>query len=180
MSQDHAGRSHLEGSDHRSRHAVLPGHQYNANDNDFVDHMQFHFESMVAPDPEAAQLAWARLKTLNLSKKSIDFARLYYKEGKTLAQTAAALNMSSQGAQARQGILLKHVKNRLIRLGVWAEIGDAIESDCTYSNLIICFHYRDLMSVGEIAEACGVAYGTAQFRIQRFEVAMGLKSNKKA
>lgn len=141
---------------------------YRPDHNDFVDQMAYEYD-IEEPDTDYMNKAWQRLKDLNISKKSMEFARLYYREGKTLSQTAAALKISAQGADSRHKMLKKEIRDRQARMSVWENIKDRFKGDwLTYDEIIICMYYKGLMTYQQIADAIGVHYVTINLRILKF------------
>jgi DNA-directed RNA polymerase specialized sigma subunit len=127
--------------------------------NEFLDYMNIHHRVEIEPDPEYSRRAWERLKSLNLSKLSMDFARLYYWEGKSLSRVAAILLISAQAADDRHNILKNEIRDKLERQEKWEEMKHLFQDSCkTYASMVICMYYKDLYNITDIAEMLETNY----------------------
>lgn len=171
ISQDHVGRSNNIVQDgYRDRDSNGVSRHYHIDYNEFIDHMAFHHGVAEEPDKAYIQNAWEVLENLNVSQRSMEFAELYYRQGKSLTETAKALRMSAQAADSRRKILKKEIRDRLERMVLWDAMKDQFEPYwLDYNDIIICFYYKGLMTVTEIAEAIGVSYSTVYMRIKEFK-----------
>lgn len=128
--------------------------------NDFIDYVRLVDYPDVTPDTERAKEAWEVLKLLRISKKSMEFARLYYREGKSLTKIAKMLKMSAQAADSRHKQLKKEVADRLQRLEIWSKIKDAEPwkdfQDPEKAELVIFMYYAGLRSKREIADRLNI------------------------
>ncbi len=145
VSQDHVG--------HNNRFTILQNNERVATDNSFLDDCALQPENIVVePDPELAKAAWDRVVLLNIPKKAMEFAELFYHQGKTLAQTAAGLKISSQAASDRHETLKREIKDRLQRCEIWAEIKDEYRgTKLKTKEVVIMMYYGLLMTPIKIA-----------------------------
>jgi hypothetical protein len=128
--------------------------------NEWLDVINWYQGQDPEIDPEDSRRAWEELKSLNLSQRSMEFARLYYWEGKPLARVAAMLLISSQAADQRHTVLKNEVRDKLERKEFWKTIKHLFPNNkCqSYAGLLICLYYKDLESIDDIAALMGQTY----------------------
>ena len=135
--------------------------------NDFVDHAKFHIGLKIFPDKDIARYAWDVIEAMNLPKKSFEFAKIFYRDGKTLAQTAAILKLSSQAVVYRQRKLKRDVKNRIERIKIWEIIKDnytnVTESDSEFIDVLF---FGALWDMHKIIDHLGYTYKPVARRIK--------------
>lgn len=133
---------------------------------DFVDFAYQKNKDLVSElmDPDLAKDAWALLKALRIGHKSMIFAKLYYREGKSLAKVAKELCLSSQACHFRHLTLKKEVANRLERMKIWEDIKEEYgkpNENSTKTDISIMLFYGGLYSVMDIEKVFGLSYATA-------------------
>jgi predicted DNA-binding protein YlxM (UPF0122 family) len=132
---------------------------------DFVDFAYQKNKDLVSElrDPDLAEDAWTLLKALRIGQKSMEFARLYYREGKSLARVAKELSLSSQACHFRHLTLKKEVADRLKRMEIWDEIKDLVDTDesATKTEVSVMLYFGGLFSVMDIESNFGISYATA-------------------
>lgn len=135
--------------------------------NDFVDNCN-QTNDPVIPDPEVAAAAWSKIVTLKLPKTSFEFAELYYHQGKTLAQVAKELKISSQAANERHKKLKRDVKDRLQRIEIWEKMKDEIGTfkDLYTHDAVNTLYFGFLWDRVEIAIFTKRSYASVQHIIQ--------------
>jgi hypothetical protein len=133
---------------------------------DFVDFAYQKNNDLVSglKDPDLAQDAWTILKALRIGHKSMIFAKLYYREGKSLARIAKDLCLSSQACHFRHLTLKKEVANRLERMKIWQDLKEDYghpHEHSTKTDISIMLFYGGLYSVKDIELVFGLSYATA-------------------
>lgn len=163
ISQDHVGLN--------TRVTLLQDMDLPHSYNSFLDRVANKPENvtMVKPDMDLARDSWEVILSLNIPKKALEFAELYYHQGKNLAGTAKALKISSQAALDRHKKLKKEVKERLERIEIWKEIKhEYADDDLDRNDMIIMMFFGALLSRHEIAEKVGVTYAWVGEVIRNF------------
>lgn len=166
VSQDHVGLN--------TRVVLLQDMDLPNSYNSFLDRAANNKENvdMVRPDPELAKESWEIVEALNIPEKAMEFAELYYRQGKTLAQTAKALGISSQAANDRHKKLKKEVRERLQRIEIWSEIKDEFsdleDGDLGRNDIILMLFFGALKDRKKIAEIVGVTYAWVGEVIREF------------
>lgn len=164
MDQDHIGRAKQDMFQFHDDMDIFP--------NLFIDQVAFDMPAEVIPDPEVAREAWEKLESLNLPKASYEFAKLYYKDGKSLTKVATILKISAQAADARHENLRSEVKKRLKRQEIWEthQLKVCLSKIPGIHRLILCLYYRDLESFVSIVDILGLAYPTVHGVIRQFKI----------
>lgn len=135
--------------------------------NEFVDYMNYNFAADVVPDFETSEMAWKTVSAMRLPKKSFEFAKYYYRDGKTLAETAAELKISSQAALYRHRKLKSDVKNRLERIEIWNKIKHMYKKEIDKYRLAEALYFGAFYSITESYKVAGIGQSTATRRIQK-------------
>lgn len=139
--------------------------------NDFLDiASERNKESAVKPDKELAKVSWDIILMLNLPKTSLEFATLYYHNGKRLVDTARELKISAQAANDRHKKLKRDVKERLQRLEIWNEIkGNLFRKKNGTKKIVLLMYYGEFKSAREIADEMGISYKYTAATIGKFK-----------
>lgn len=134
--------------------------------NEFVDYMNYNFAADVVPDFETAENAWKAVSAMRLPRSSFEFAKYYYRDGKTLTETAAALKISSQAALDRHKKLKRDIKNRLERIEIWRKIKEKYKSGMDKYALAEALYFGAFYSNEDIYRATGVSRPTITRRVR--------------
>jgi len=150
VNQDHVGQN--------NNVTILQNWDHPMSYNSFLDRAEMNSDGVVVPDPEVAEEAWKTVESLNLPKKCFEFAELFYHQGKTIPQTAAALKLSAQACHDRHDKLKKEIRERFERLEVWKEHKDNVEKMSLKHQVVIEMFYNILFDRIEISKLIDVHY----------------------
>lgn len=164
ISQDHVGLN--------LKYTVLQNMEDFMNGNSFVDMIFVNpiNKTMVKPDIELSKLAWNFVESLNIPEKAMEFAEHYYHQGKTLANTARALKISSQAANDRHKKLKKEIKERMERIELWKKIQHKFRNvDMAQTkDIIIILFFGALLSRKQIEDQVDATYAYVNDVIRKF------------
>jgi hypothetical protein len=137
--------------------------------NSFLDRAEMNSEGIVTPDPEVAEEAWKTIESLNLPKKCFEFAKLFYRDGKTAPQTASALKLSAQACHNRHTKLKREIRERFERLEVWKKHEDKVENMSLKHQVVIELFYNVLFDRIEISKMINVHYTQVADILRQFQ-----------
>ena len=168
VNQDHVG--------HNNTVVILQNWDHPISFNSFLDRAELNLNGVVVPDPDVADEAWETVESLNLPKKSFEFAKLYYREGKSIPQVASALKISAQACTYRHRNLKKEIRKRFERLEVWKKHKEDVENNYILRHqVVIEMFYNILIDRKEIAKLVKMHYThvtdiLSQFRKQYLDI----------
>jgi predicted DNA-binding protein YlxM (UPF0122 family) len=81
----------------------------------FVDLMALNHEDPLDRDTDLMEAAWERIQEMRLSKASVEFVDLYYRQGMRKCEIAELLNISDQAVDVRHKTAMRMIRERLSR-----------------------------------------------------------------
>lgn len=122
----------------------------------FVDLMSLNHEDILLRDEDHADEAWERVKRLNLSKASLEFVDLYYRQGKKKCEIAEILNISDQAVDCRQKSAMSLIRERFGREKVYSVLKHLNFVEGSILSDVLVLYFDLYKSKNEVAKIVGV------------------------